>query len=310
MPIGQFVRKPVTLYKSTDDGAPQLAATPGSLKTILEACLVSGYGSKQSLGWEMPFSDANSAVFKSKAPDSTGCCLQVLNTGARFADVRGYRSMTSLTQGEGAFGHQQNRRYPTLYYNVNTTPWALIGHDKAFWLFLHDSNYRDGSLPLFFGDFCSYASADKGNCGIFNLWSSPNTEYINNSIPSQWNVRDNNSHAFHAACSWDGLTESVPLRCNSRCLWYAGQQYPDPITGGLQADMMDLHEEATARGKVLRGRLPGAYYCAHDLRSIGELTEVDGFDGTDDRFIKVRLDTYSSSRDINHYLINTTAWLA
>ena len=308
MPIGQFVRKPVTLYKSTDDQAPQLAATPGSLKTILEACLVTGYGSKQALGWEMPFSDANSAAFKSKAPDSTGCCLQVVNTGARFADVRGYRSMTSLTQGDGAFGHQQYRRYPTLDYNNQTAPWALVGHDRAFWLFVHNMYAQHNSLPLFFGDFPSFAPADHGNCGLFNLWHSPSSQQINASHNGQWFVNQQ-GNAFAAAKSWDGLTANVTLYGNSRCLAYAGLPYPDVITGGLQADMMDLHEQAGPHSaRNLRGRLPGAYYCAHDLRGVAEFAEFNGFDGTDDQFFKVKLDGNNYSYFI--YLINTTAWLA
>lgn len=307
MPIGQFVRKPVTLYKSTDDQAPQLAATPGSLKTILEACLVTGYGSKQPLGWEMPFSDANSAVFKSKAPDSSGCCLQVVNTGARFADVRGYHSMTSLTQGEGEFGRQQYRRYPYLYQN-QIPEWRLVGHDKAFWLFVHNLYTQHNSLPLFFGDFPSYAPADHDNCGLLNLWGNASASQINSSYNGQWFI-NNTSNAFAAAKSWDGLNANVILYGNSRCIAYAGLPYPDVITGGLQADMIDLHEQASPQStRNLRGRLPGAYYCAHDLRGIAEFTEFDGFDGTDDQFFKVKIDGNNYSNYV--YLINTTAWLA
>ena len=35
---------PVTLYQSTDTDAPQLANAQGSLKTLLKACLITGYG--------------------------------------------------------------------------------------------------------------------------------------------------------------------------------------------------------------------------------------------------------------------------
>ena len=49
----QTERVPVTVYRSTDEGAPQLSAAAGSLKTVLKACLTNGYGTKQPLGWEM-----------------------------------------------------------------------------------------------------------------------------------------------------------------------------------------------------------------------------------------------------------------
>lgn len=309
MPILQLTRMPVSVYKSTDDQAPQLAATPGSLKTILEACLVTGYGSKQGLGWEMPFSSATAAAFKSKMPDSTGCYLHIDNAGARYADIRGYRKMTALENGESRFGDDRYRRLSTLYYNRSNAPWMLVGHGKAFWLFIYNTYNENSSLPLFFGDFPSYAHADKGNCGIFNICASNNAEYLNNHTSPSWNVNNGTFGVFSAAASWSGLSNGASLRCNSRCIWFSGQQYPDMITGGLQADAIDLHEYIDSNNNPLRGRLPGAYFCAHNLGELKEFTFIDNFDGSDDRFVKVRLDGSAGAPRTNHYLINTTAWL-
>ena len=55
----QTERVPVTVYRSTDEGAPQLSDAPGSLKTVLKACLTNGYGTKQPLGWEMQYEDGH-----------------------------------------------------------------------------------------------------------------------------------------------------------------------------------------------------------------------------------------------------------
>ena len=48
---------PVTVYKSTDADAPQLAGGRGDLKTVIKACLVAGFGSgsnrKEPLGWQI-----------------------------------------------------------------------------------------------------------------------------------------------------------------------------------------------------------------------------------------------------------------
>ena len=46
---------PVTVYRSTDAGAPLLTNSNGSLIAVLKACLVDGYGSKASAGWTAPF---------------------------------------------------------------------------------------------------------------------------------------------------------------------------------------------------------------------------------------------------------------
>lgn len=46
---------PVTVYRSTDAGAPVLSNSNGSLIAVLKACLVDGYSSKASAGWTAPF---------------------------------------------------------------------------------------------------------------------------------------------------------------------------------------------------------------------------------------------------------------
>lgn len=48
------VSEPVLMYSSTDANAPQInlaARAAGDVKTVLKACLVTGYGTKQGAGW-------------------------------------------------------------------------------------------------------------------------------------------------------------------------------------------------------------------------------------------------------------------
>lgn len=50
------VNEPVLRFSSTDAGAPQInynARVAGDVKTVLKACLVTGYGTKSSAGWSM-----------------------------------------------------------------------------------------------------------------------------------------------------------------------------------------------------------------------------------------------------------------
>lgn len=50
------IKLPVMKFDSTDKDAPQLnynARTSGDIKTILKACLVTGYGEKQGAGWSV-----------------------------------------------------------------------------------------------------------------------------------------------------------------------------------------------------------------------------------------------------------------
>ncbi|MGP5041064.1 hypothetical protein [Psychrobacter celer] len=52
------------LYAYDDADAPQLADADGVIKTILKACLVTGYGTKESAGWTSLFEDANRIVLR------------------------------------------------------------------------------------------------------------------------------------------------------------------------------------------------------------------------------------------------------
>lgn len=57
MSLKQPVRYPAKYYSHLDAGAPQLADVDGVIKTILKACLVTGYGTKESAGWTSLFED-------------------------------------------------------------------------------------------------------------------------------------------------------------------------------------------------------------------------------------------------------------
>lgn len=58
------VRYPAKLYSHTDADAPKLTDADGAIKTILKACLVTGYGAKASAGWTMLFDDATRIVLR------------------------------------------------------------------------------------------------------------------------------------------------------------------------------------------------------------------------------------------------------
>ena len=64
MSLRNPVRYPVKYYSWQDDQAPQLADADGIIKTILKACLVTGYGSKAGAGWTSLFEDAHRIVLR------------------------------------------------------------------------------------------------------------------------------------------------------------------------------------------------------------------------------------------------------
>lgn len=64
MSLKQPVQYPVKYYSHLDAGAPQLANADGVIKTILKACLVTGYGTKAGAGWTALFDDAFRIVLR------------------------------------------------------------------------------------------------------------------------------------------------------------------------------------------------------------------------------------------------------
>lgn len=304
----QTTRKPVTVYRNTDDNAPQLTATAGSLKTILKACLVEGYGNKPSLGWEMPFEDAHSAVFRSKNPQSTGMALQIKNPQPQGAEARMMINPTALDKADAILAKGQAKfPYLSSYAQFETGgSWILVGHDQAF-AFLINGLYS-GVRLLWFGDFPSLAAADTGNCLLY-CGSGENQDYLSSgtSEPSTYLVSGSNH--FVLAKSFDGLSTGVDGNVSSVTFINRGVSYPDPVTGGLTMSECYIVERLTG-GQIqapFRGLWPGMYYCVNNLGSIPNYAELTGFAGTNDRYAKVCLDdSYSPSS--GYYLINLTAW--
>lgn len=64
MSLRNPVRYPVKYYSWQDSQAPQLTDADGVIKTILKACLVTGYGSKAGAGWTALFEDAYRIVLR------------------------------------------------------------------------------------------------------------------------------------------------------------------------------------------------------------------------------------------------------
>ncbi len=70
MSLQQPNRYPVHFYSSKDKQAPILEDVDGSIKAILKACLIEGYGDKQGAGWTLAFEDDFACVLR--MPKRTG----------------------------------------------------------------------------------------------------------------------------------------------------------------------------------------------------------------------------------------------
>jgi hypothetical protein len=164
---------PVTVYRSTDAGAPSLGtAKPSEIITILKKCLVSGYGSKLPLGWTMLFENTTTRniIFKNDvANGGSGGCVNVKSNGGSDADgntlfIQPCRSATSVTAMTNK-GYIHSVHFPSyMAYDA----WTLIGTAVGFFLIVGKSvntlsyaNWVNQDERVFYcGDFKSSVAGD------------------------------------------------------------------------------------------------------------------------------------------------------
>lgn len=138
---------PVTVYRWDDPGAPQITTTYGTaneLKAVLDACLVTGYGSKASLGWTKVFDDANGVVYQNNvAAGGSGSMVRLRpksgnwsTASSAFASCLELQSAKTYTNSNTPVKASQ----PWPFYHPSTTgtrAWVIIGTAIGFYLFLN-----------------------------------------------------------------------------------------------------------------------------------------------------------------------------
>lgn len=269
---------PVTVFRSTDAGAPELKAEPGSLKTLLKTCLVSGYGGKQGLGWQMHNESGNNVVFHFGA----GFGLAVDDNTARTTRA-GFAGGTDFSQNLN-----DPRQNSDVFGWHQYGGWILVGHAQAFALVLTDTAYRRSQI-LLFGRFAG-PYADSGNVLYLNT-ANPNIYTAPNNINSG-TVR------FRLAASqyFEGGANpyrAVNAAANIQFLDVSAA-FPDPLYQGYAASRVSVSDNLT-----LRCFLP--LYCSyHDLTSLNELDDLQ--DGC------IKLNLSNNGHKYYCFALDVTEW--
>ncbi len=171
----------VTVYRSTDAGAPQLNGVAGSLITVLDAVLVNGYGSKPAAGWTKPFSGTNKAVYRNSPTLGTGTYYRVRDDAtnginATCAQVRGYETMTNVDTGAGPFPSFTQRAESTpsiciiksVVQSSATRTWLIVADERCAYIFVNIFGVSPaivGGLTNIIGDIKSYMPTDN-TCAV------------------------------------------------------------------------------------------------------------------------------------------------
>ena len=193
----------VNVYRNTDASASSLKGTVGTLTTILDACLVNGYGSQTAAGWTIAYSGTNKRVYRNSTTDGTGFYIYVDDSGsgsggAKEALMTGFQSATGVGTGTGqfpTFAQSSNGIGAVVCRKSNTADstvrsWTLIADDTVFYLFCENDDYTNPITPsmFIFGDFFSNAITDPYRCIIVgrSVENNSNYTYAWESITNGW----------------------------------------------------------------------------------------------------------------------------
>ncbi|WP_088211091.1 hypothetical protein [Shewanella sp. Shew256] len=131
---------PVTVYRYTDAGAPQLVNnTPSEWINVLKKVLVEGYGDKQPLGWTLEFEDAGvrAVAFRNSTTDGGS------GGYVKFYSVDGSDTANRVLGIKCALGMNDINTFfkplfaRGLFVTNNYKGWEIIGTKRGFYLILH-----------------------------------------------------------------------------------------------------------------------------------------------------------------------------
>lgn len=228
-------------------------------------------------GWEKKFPGTNTAAFKSLDATSLGAHLWVNDAGTINANVRLYESMTGVDTGTGAA--------PTVAESASGSFWMKSGTANANanrWDFFADSRSgyycpvpQSGATPSYigqpdyaFGDVIAYKSGDAFAAAVFGSAAAPGSSAQNGSV--LYGGQGGGGAMSRFLRSYTGLGSSISAHATTASgavgtasgLDATQGPFPAPADGGLRLAKIYCTEGAqTGTSAVLRGEMPGVYYC-------------------------------------------------
>ena len=163
-----------TIYRSTDASAPVLSGTAGTLTTLLDAVLVTGYGAVSPAGWSIAYTAANKRVYQ-QGVGSSGCYYRVRDDGggtggAREALIYGAEAMTGIdtvaasvvrfpTTAQSSITDNALVIRKSSALSATARVWIAFADSRTCYLFIQDGDVASVYKPYMIGDVYTLGSS-------------------------------------------------------------------------------------------------------------------------------------------------------
>lgn len=290
---------PATLYRSTDSGAPTLAGnTASTLINVLDAILVTGYGSKSPAGWTKPFFGTDKAVFLNGASAVARRYFRISDPLALYAQVRGYNSMTDVDTGSTAFPNTTQRTADLYLHKTSTAAatareWLAIADARTLVLAVKFDSASGYWMVYYMGDGVSFVSGDAHFAVLAAAFStSQSSSIIGHYVSDFYTLSDTATTGLYIGGNPGGAGSVLGVIGASYgrrgATWTATTiTMSDPkvswpnIDGSAILNQCVVIQPTNYTGPVmaLRGRLRFVYDLVHPL---GAFSDYDTFQGVGD----------------------------
>lgn len=260
------------VYADTDGSAPAKDTnTAGRMISILDGCLVNGYGAKSAAGWTKPYTGTNIAVYRmATASPATGFYLYVDDSNTAYTTFRGCEAasdaiLANLTNPFPTTSQIAGGAGLYIPRGASGGDWTVVADAQAFYIWVNSN--AAGNQISFFGDFVNYSADAYGCIAIGNTSSAATPSNCNMGLAgATWNIGTNGHYlARDTAGNLSVNNTKLVLGQNglNSGVWAT---YPNPGNSKLLMCPFELTNGATVNGA--RGKLPGCQMVLHNTSSI------------------------------------------
>jgi hypothetical protein len=257
-----------------------MSGSPGALISLLDACLVNGYGSSVAAGWTKPFfTGATVAAYKQGA-GSNGMYFKFFDTGTTWSNCYGAETMTDINTTTGDFPSPGTRSvsgynpivFKSAYGDSSAVPWMLVASEKWFMLFI--TSVRDAlAIPNYItGFYCGDIVSERANDAYATaILSGTSFQYYDQQFAATLNNLNGIQPGNMLARAWYQLGNCVHVSKTADPVRAYTGTYPSMTDSQISLSPWVLME-----GGIVRGRVPGIYVPTWNNGNGNTFTMVDG----------------------------------